>query len=103
MSASFDCVRFLLQQSIAFRGHGKSIDLTNQGNFLELLKILADHNKEIKRVSLDRSPGNLKLVTLDIQKDITRACAIETTNVIIKILGIHCFPFWLMKPGTYQL
>ncbi|XP_077249215.1 uncharacterized protein LOC143888666 [Tasmannia lanceolata] len=45
----------------------------------------------MKRVCVEKCPGNLKLVTLDIQKDIVSACAIETTNSIIKDLGDSLF------------
>ncbi|XP_077214579.1 uncharacterized protein LOC143849455 [Tasmannia lanceolata] len=48
-------------------------------------------NKDIKRVCVEKCPGNLKLVTSDIQKDIVSACAIETTNSIIKYLGDSLF------------
>ncbi|XP_077222048.1 uncharacterized protein LOC143855878 [Tasmannia lanceolata] len=48
-------------------------------------------NADMKRVCVEKCPGNLKLVTSDIQKDIVSACAIETTNSIIKDLGDSLF------------
>ena len=54
--ASVDCVRFLLRQGLAFRGHDESQDSNNQGNFLELLAFLADHNKEVRDVALKNAP-----------------------------------------------
>ena len=91
MNASVDCVRFLLRQGIAFCGHDESENSSNQGNFLELLRFLADHNQDIKVVTLKNAPENLKLTTPEIQKDIVRAIAIETLNVIVKDIGNAIF------------
>ena len=37
LNASIDCIRFLLRQGIAFRGHDESEDSSSKGNFFELL------------------------------------------------------------------
>ncbi|XP_052185166.1 uncharacterized protein LOC127796805 [Diospyros lotus] len=87
LNASIDCVRFLLWQGLAFRGHDESIDSNNQGNFLEQLQFLANHNKEIEAVTLKNAPKNLKLTSPDVQKDIIRAAAIEMIDLIIKDVG----------------
>ena len=84
MNASVDCIRFLLRQGIAFRGHDGFENSSNQGNFFELLRFLADHNQDIKAITLKNAPKNLKLTAPEIQKDIVRAIAIETLNVIVK-------------------
>ena len=73
MNASVDFVQFLLRQCIAFRGHDESKNSSNQGNFLELLRFLVYHNQAIKAVTLKNALENLKLTTLEIQKDIVRA------------------------------
>lgn len=39
-----------------------------QGHFLELLRFLADHNGNIKALSLKNSPEKLKLTSPEIQK-----------------------------------
>ena len=44
LNAYVDCVQFLLRQGIAFRGHDEYDNSSNQGNFLELLRFLVDHN-----------------------------------------------------------
>lgn len=72
LNASVDCIRFLLRQGLALCGHDESKDSGNQGNVLELLKFLTDHNEEIK-VTLDRGPHHLKMIAPDIQKDIISA------------------------------
>uniref|UniRef100_A0A7N0UEP7 TTF-type domain-containing protein n=1 Tax=Kalanchoe fedtschenkoi TaxID=63787 RepID=A0A7N0UEP7_KALFE len=63
-----------------------SIDCSssNKGNFRELLKFLADHNESIDKVVLQNAPGNLKLITPNIQKDISNAVAQEVVFTIIK-------------------
>ncbi|XP_026437172.1 uncharacterized protein LOC113335282 [Papaver somniferum] len=72
LRASINCVRFLLRQGLAFRGHDETEAYLNIGNFIELLKWLADNNEEIKVVVLENAPGNQKLIASDIQKDITK-------------------------------
>ncbi|GFY95342.1 dihydroxyacetone kinase [Actinidia rufa] len=91
LNASIDCVRFLLRQGLAFRGHDESESSSSQGNFLELLKFLAEHNEDVKSVALNNARQNLKLVAPKIQKDIVSVAASETINVIIKDLGDALF------------
>lgn len=40
LTASIDCIRFLLRQGLDFCGHDESEESLNQGNFIELLKFL---------------------------------------------------------------
>ena len=82
---------FLLRQELAFRGDDESENSSNQGNFLELLQFLSDHNDDIKAVTLKNAPENLKLTSPDIQKYIVSAVAIETINVIMKDIGSDLF------------
>ena len=56
LNASIDCVRFLLRQGLAFRGHDESKSSSRQGIFLKLLKFLAEHNKDVKFVALNNAP-----------------------------------------------
>ncbi|CAN6725893.1 unnamed protein product [Malus baccata var. baccata] len=91
LNASLDCIRFLLRQGLAFRGHDESEDSSNKGNFLELLKFLADHNEGIKDVVFKNAPENLKLTSPDIQKDLVYAAACETTNAIMFDIGDDAF------------
>uniref|UniRef100_A0A5B7B014 Putative zinc finger MYM-type protein 1-like n=1 Tax=Davidia involucrata TaxID=16924 RepID=A0A5B7B014_DAVIN len=91
LTASIDCIRFLLRQGLSFHGHDETEDSSNRGNFLELLQFLADHNETISNVVLRNPLKNLKFVTPDIQKDIVNAAANETTNAIIEDLGDDLF------------
>jgi hypothetical protein len=51
------------------------------------LRFLADHNEDIKAVTLGNAPQNNMLVSPAIQKDIASAAAVETSNAIIMELG----------------
>ncbi|KAI5324597.1 hypothetical protein L3X38_033670 [Prunus dulcis] len=82
--ASIKCTKFLLRQGLSFRGNDESATSSNKGNYLELLQFLADNYEKIKEVLLENAPGNLKLVTPKIQKDIVNACARETLDVIMR-------------------
>ena len=48
LGATVDCVWFLLQQGLPFRGHDETKDSINQGNFLELLSGYATIIKILK-------------------------------------------------------
>ncbi|KAL2455229.1 General transcription factor 2-related zinc finger protein [Abeliophyllum distichum] len=69
----------------------ESEDSTNQGNFLQLLKWLCDHNPKIKAVCLKNAPENFKLTSPNIQKDIVSVITFETTRVIISEIGDGLF------------
>ncbi|XP_030505402.2 uncharacterized protein LOC115720392 [Cannabis sativa] len=84
LTASVDSIRFLLRQGLAFRGHDESQNSTNQGNFLELLTFLVDHNEEIRAVALKNAPENLKLTSPKIQKDIVNASIKEQMVVMFR-------------------
>ena len=84
LNASVDCICFLQQQGLAFRGHDESNDSNNQGNFLELLWFLAKHNEEIDKAVLKNAPKNHQMTSCDIQKETANVAAVETINAIIK-------------------
>jgi len=84
--ATIDCIRSLLCQELAFHGCDEYKDSKNQGEFLELLRFLVNHNQGIKDVVLDKYPSNLKIIAYDIHKDIVHAATIETTNIILNDL-----------------
>ncbi|XP_075640500.1 uncharacterized protein LOC142612271 [Castanea sativa] len=86
LNAIVDCVRFLLFQGLAFRGHDESQGSSDKGNFLELLQFLRDHNESINEV-MQNTWKNCKLTHPDIQKDMVNAIAHETSKGIIEDLG----------------
>ncbi|KAG2628560.1 hypothetical protein PVAP13_3KG382227 [Panicum virgatum] len=87
LTYSIRCLKFLLHQGLAFRGHDETEESSNRGNFLELLKWLASNNEEVDKYVLKNAPGNCTLTCPDIQKKIIQCCAIETINKIIEELG----------------
>ncbi|CAI9278088.1 unnamed protein product [Lactuca saligna] len=95
LNASIDCVRFLLRQGLAFRGHDETDDSDNKGNFLELLQWLADRCDVVDRVVLKNAPKNTQLKCSDIQKDIVHACSDATINVIMEDLGKDFFAIFV--------
>lgn len=103
LTASIDCIRFLVHQGLPFRGHDESTTSLNHGNFLELLRFLADHNEDINRVTLDNAPENLKLTSHTIQHDIIRSIAYLTINSILENLVMNYLQFWLMRLVMYLL
>ncbi|XP_057770211.1 uncharacterized protein LOC130990025 [Salvia miltiorrhiza] len=87
LNASVVCLRYLIMQGLAFRGNDESERSLNQGNFIELLKVVASCNEDISNVVLKNAPDNLKLTSPDIQSDIINAAAVETTKAIIMDIG----------------
>nr|XP_028960025.1 zinc finger MYM-type protein 1-like [Malus domestica] len=81
LNASIKCTKFLL--GLAFRGHDESATSSNKGNYLELLKFLADNDDKVREVVMENAPGNLKLLTPSIQKEIVNSCALETLDAIM--------------------
>ncbi|KAM1978743.1 hypothetical protein ACFX16_015403 [Malus domestica] len=84
LSASLECTRWLLGQGLPFRGHDESLKSSNRGNYLELMQFLSKHNEQVRKVVFENAPKNLKYTSSDIQKDLVRACAIETVDAITK-------------------
>ncbi|XP_022683463.1 zinc finger MYM-type protein 1-like [Setaria italica] len=88
---SLKCIRFLLRQGLAFRGHDETKDSLNKGNFRELLAWLAGNFEEDNLVVLENAPQNCQMIDHKIQKQLIDACAHETTKFIIDELGDECF------------
>ena len=88
---SLKCIRYLLRQGLAFRGHNEGKDSNNQGNFRELLAWLAGNFEEVNMVVLENAPHNCQMIDHKIQKQLIAACANETTKFIIEELGDECF------------
>nr|XP_051206432.1 uncharacterized protein LOC127321430 [Lolium perenne] len=80
------CLRYLLHQGLAFRGHDESEDSLNKGNFLELLNWLAGNFEEVNKVVLNNAPRNCRMTHHDIQHELIKCCARETTKLLIEEL-----------------
>jgi hypothetical protein len=88
---SLKCIRFLLRQGLAFRGHDETKESNNAGNFRELLAWLAGNFEEVNKVVLENAPQNCQMIDHKIQKQLIASCAHETTKFIIEELGDECF------------
>ncbi|ESQ50115.1 hypothetical protein EUTSA_v10002275mg [Eutrema salsugineum] len=79
LNASIDTSRYLLRQGLPFRGHDESVDSTNKGNFLELVKYTAEQNE-------------LVMVSHEIQTEIVHYFAEEIIESVIQEIdhGVFC-------------
>ncbi|KAG6725692.1 hypothetical protein I3842_02G044800 [Carya illinoinensis] len=70
LKTSIESVRWLTFQACAFRGHDERFDSKNQGNFIELIKLLASYNDQVNRIVMENAPQNAKYTSPKIQKEI---------------------------------
>jgi hypothetical protein len=82
-------IRFLMLQALAFRGHDESESSKNKGNFLEMMDWYK--KKDPNARTLLESSQNHLMTCHEIQKDLCRACAEETTKSIISDIGDRKF------------
>ncbi|XP_059637948.1 uncharacterized protein LOC132279902 [Cornus florida] len=52
------------------RGHDESLQSSNQGNFIEMVKAFASYNDDVARIVLENAPKNAKYTSPQIQKEI---------------------------------
>jgi hypothetical protein len=83
-------VRFLLLQAHAFRGHDESSKSSNKGNFLEMLDWYKEKDAKAARL-LDSAGKNHTMTSNKVQKDLCKACAEETSKVIVAEIGDRYF------------
>ncbi|KAH7688385.1 Ribonuclease H-like protein [Dioscorea alata] len=95
VTAVLRVIRFLLLQGLAFRGHDESSSSTNRGNFLEMLNWYGTEVESVGRVIKENAPGNNQMTSPQIQKELVRACAQETTRAIIDEIGDNNFSILL--------
>ncbi|XP_076886923.1 uncharacterized protein LOC143536928 [Bidens hawaiensis] len=72
--------RFLLENSLSFRGHNKSGDSFSKGLFLAVLKLICENNPDIGKYCLGNAKKNNKLTAPSIQKEIIDCFAKEVTK-----------------------
>ncbi|KAJ4807146.1 zinc finger MYM-type-like protein [Rhynchospora pubera] len=87
LKTSIDAIRWLTFQACAFRGHDESAKSMNQGNFLEMIKILASYNNSVKEVVLENAPKNAKYTSSTVQKEILHTFAHEVQKTIREDIG----------------
>ena len=62
---------------VCFRGHDESLNSSNRGNFIELVKLQARSNEEIASLVLENAPQNAKYTSPKIQKELLHIFAIK--------------------------
>nr|KYP45771.1 hypothetical protein KK1_032698 [Cajanus cajan] len=87
LKTSIDTVRYLSLQACAFRGHDETSESRNQGNFLEMIKIIASYNDEVAKVVLENAPYNSKYTSYKIQKEILNILSSKVKNHIREEVG----------------
>ncbi|PWZ26858.1 Zinc finger MYM-type protein 1 [Zea mays] len=75
----------------SIRGHDESQNSLNQGNFLEMVKLLASYNKDVKGVVLQNAPKNAKYTSSDVQKEILSIVARKVQKLIREEIGTSKF------------
>ncbi|XP_042472157.1 zinc finger MYM-type protein 1-like [Zingiber officinale] len=91
LTVALDVTRFLLKQGLPFRGHNESLSSSNKGNFLELIEWYTQRNDEVAKTMNGNAPGNNQMKSPIVQKDLTRACDAEVTNVILNDIKDNIF------------
>jgi hypothetical protein len=91
LKVTIDVLRWLTFQACAFRGHDESVDSKNQGNFLEMVKLLAAYDDEIGAVVLGNAPQNARYTSPMIQKEILHIIASNVQSEIRKEIGAAKF------------
>ncbi|XP_058776824.1 uncharacterized protein LOC131651174 [Vicia villosa] len=87
LKTSIDTIRWLTLQACALRGHDETNNSRNQGNFLELLKLLASYNDEIAKVVLENAPQNCKYTSHQIQKELLQILSSRVKKHIREEIG----------------
>ncbi|XP_074592442.1 uncharacterized protein LOC141848299 [Curcuma longa] len=87
LKVSVAAVRWLTFQGYAFRGHNESIQSRNRGNFLQLVKLLAEFNPKVEKVVMKNALGNSKYTSPDIQKEILSIYAVAVRKHIRDEIG----------------
>ncbi|KAL4090975.1 hypothetical protein QTP88_025725 [Uroleucon formosanum] len=80
MEAIIISLRMLAIQGIAFRGHIENESSINQGNFLELMKVISIFDNVVKKKM--NSPKNARYLHHSIQKELIHIMASMTINKI---------------------
>jgi hypothetical protein len=87
LKVTIDVLRWLAFQACPFRCHDESLDSINQGNFLEMVKLIAFYDAEIGEVVLGNTPHNAKYTSPSIQKEILNIIASNVQREIRKEIG----------------
>ena len=87
LKTSIESVKWLTVQTCGLRGSDERPGSKNQGNLLELVKLIASYNKDVANVVLGNAPQNAKYTSPDIQKEILRIIAKSIQKAIRDEIG----------------
>lgn len=80
-------VKWLTFQSCALRGHDERPESRNRGNFLEMLKLLAEFCPDVQAVVLGNAPQVCKYTSHEIQNEILSIYAMKVREHIRAEIG----------------
>ena len=81
LKASIFIVRYLVFQTIAFRGQDESFSLLNHGNFFESLDIVTFWNEKVAKI-IEKAPKNATYTLPRIQKEILLVFSAQVKKAI---------------------
>ncbi|KAI3496070.1 hypothetical protein L1887_38420 [Cichorium endivia] len=91
LRATIRSCKFLLKNSLPFRGHDESDSSLSKGLFFEVLSLIRENNESIYNVTLENAPKNAKLTSPKIQKDIVDCFSKEIIMSICDEIGDDVF------------
>ncbi|XP_059630083.1 uncharacterized protein LOC132273067 [Cornus florida] len=87
LKVTIDAVQWLTYQACAFRGHDESLQSSNRGNFIEMVKAFASYNDDVARIVLENAPKNAKYTSPQIQKEILHIVSRKVRSKIREDIG----------------
>ena len=91
LKTTIDSIWWLAFQACASRGHDERLNSRNRGNFLKLVKFVADHNKKVSETVLENDPKNAKYTSPMIQRELLNIFSNKVRNKIRKDIGYAKF------------
>ncbi|XP_059635401.1 uncharacterized protein LOC132277574 [Cornus florida] len=79
--------RWLNYQACAFRGHDESLQSSNRGNFIEMVKAFVSYNDDVAKIVLENVPKNAKYTSPQIQKEILHIISTKVRSKFREDIG----------------
>ncbi|XP_073023974.1 uncharacterized protein [Primulina eburnea] len=87
LTTTIESIRWLCLQGCALRGNDESSYSKNQGNLIEMIKLMGKMDVNINNVVLEKAPKNAKYTSPDIQKEILHILAERVRKKIREEVG----------------
>lgn len=98
LKASIDTVRWFILWACSLSSHNECTHLTNQSNFLELIKLLAPDNECVASIVLDNTPKMHLIPSVMPKKEYCTFFANKTICVILEKIGESKFCIIVDEP-----